>query len=219
MGTAQTYTTQVQNLNTMDVMPTLRDIDHSQGPLSAALSIMTYGSYQCPQAGQAHKTTQELREALGDQLCLIFRHFPWPEKYPQAQTAAETAEAAGSQGKFWEMHNKLFDNQSALDEASLVKYASELGLEMSSFLHDISQNVHTPRIRSDIESAADYGVEESPTFFISVRHKGNSNLVSLVRQILVATLAHSSEESLRTLAATPEDALTDDPTDAFKDSP
>ncbi|MEO1791700.1 MAG: thioredoxin domain-containing protein [Cyanobacteria bacterium J06629_19] len=177
----------------MDVMPTLREIDHSQGSLSAMLSIMIYGSYQCPQAGQAHRTTQELRDSLGDRLCLIFRHYPMPEAYPLAQTAAETAEAAGAQGKFWEMHNKLFANQNALDEASLVKYASELDLEMSTFLHDISHNVHTPRIQSDIDSATDYSVEESPTFFISVRHKGSANLVALVKQILVATLAHSGE--------------------------
>ncbi|MEL6470422.1 MAG: thioredoxin domain-containing protein [Cyanobacteria bacterium J06623_4] len=182
----------------MDVMPTLRDIDHSQGPLSAPLSIMTYGSYQCSQAGQAHRTTQELRESLGDQLCFVFRHYPVPADYPLAQTAAETAEAAGAQGKFWEMHNKLFANQDALDEASLVKYASELDLEMSTFLHEISHNVHTPRIQSDIDSAAQYGVEASPTFFISVRHKGNANLISLVRQILVATLAHGSAETLHT---------------------
>lgn len=182
----------------MDVMPTLRDVDHSQGSLSAPLSIMTYGSYQCPQAGQAHKTTQELCESLGDQLCFVFRHYPMTEQYPLAQTAAETAEAAGAQGKFWEMHDKLFANQNALDEASLVKYASELDLEMPAFLHDVSHNVHTPRIQSDIDSAAQYGVETSPTFFISIRHKGNANLVSLVRQILVATLAHGSEETLHT---------------------
>ncbi|MEL6813812.1 MAG: thioredoxin domain-containing protein [Cyanobacteria bacterium J06598_3] len=183
----------------MDVMPTLRDIDHSQGSLSAVLSIMIYGSYQCPQASQAHKTTQELCNTLGDdQLCFVFRHYPMTESYPLAQTAAETAEAAGAQGKFWEMHNKLFDNQNALDEASLVKYASELELEMPTFLHDISHNVHTQRVQSDIDSAAQYGVEASPTFFISVRHQGNANLVSLVKQILVATLAHSEEETLHT---------------------
>ena len=184
-------------------MPTLRDIDHCQGSPSAALSVMTYGSYQCRQAGQAHRTTQELRETLGDQLCFIFRHYPVPEHYPLAQTAAETAEAAGTQGKFWEMHNKLFANQDALDEASLVKYASELELEMPTFLHDVSHNVHTPRIQSDIDSAAQYGVEASPTFFISVRHQGNANLVSLVQQILVATLAHGSQKNRH---ATPEEA-------------
>lgn len=183
----------------MDVMPTLRDIDHSQGSLSAALSIMVYGSYQCPQAGQAHKTTQELREVLGDQLCCVFRHYPEPDRYRFAQTAAETAEAAGAQGKFWEMHNKLFAHQNALDEASLVRYASELDLEMPTFLHDISHNVHTQRIQSDIDSAAQDSVEASPTFFISVRHQSNANLVSLVQQILAATLAHSSQEALQTV--------------------
>lgn len=182
----------------MDVMPTLRDIDHCQGPVSAVLSIMLYGSYQSPQAGQAHKTTQELREVLGDQLCFVFRHYPESDRYLFAQTAAETAEAAGAQGKFWEMHNKLFAHQDALDEASLVKYASELELEMPTFLHDVSHNVHTERIQADIDSAVQDGVEASPTFFISVRHQGNTNLVSLVQQILVATLSHSRQETLQT---------------------
>ena len=180
----------------MDVMPTLRDIDHSQGPVSAPLSVMAYASYQCPQARQAHRTSQELRESLGDQLCFVFRHYPMGETYPLAQTAAETAEAAGAQGKFWEMHDNLFANQVALDEASLVQYASELNLEMSTFLHEISHSIHTPRIQSDIDSAAQYGVEVSPTFFISVCHKGNANLVSLVRQILFATLAYGKKNTL-----------------------
>ena len=180
----------------MNDMPTLRDVDHSQGSLSAALSLMTYGSYQCPRSGQAHKTTKELQESLGDQLCFIFRHFPQPERYPQALTAAETAEAAGSQGKFWEMHDKLFENQDALDDASLVEYASELGLDISQFLFEISHNVHSQRIQSDIDSASKYGVDDSPTFFISVRHKGSTNLAALVRQILMATVDNESEEDL-----------------------
>lgn len=180
----------------MDVMPTLRDVDHSQGSLSAAISIMTYGSYQCPQTGKAHQTTQELHKAIGDQLCFVFRHFPMVERYPQAQTAAESAEAAGAQGKFWEMHNKLFDSQNALDDASLVKYASDLDLEIPTFLQEVSNNVHTDRVQSDIDSGLEYGVEETPTFFISVRHKGSDNLVSLVRQILVATLAHGDPQAL-----------------------
>ena len=172
-------------------MPTLRDVDHCQGPLSADLLMMAYGNYQCPQSCKAHETVNKLRDSLGDRLCFVFRHFPL-EQYPRSQKAAETAEAAASQNKFWEMHNKLFDNQQALDDASLVEYAIELGLDLSQFLQEITQGVHVERVDSDAESGKQYGVESTPTFFISVRHQGSQNLESLVKRILVATLEDDS---------------------------
>ncbi len=171
----------------MNTVPTLRDIDHVQGPLSAALLIMHYSNYQCPQSGKAHKTIRKLQESLNDQLCIVFRHFPLAQ-YPQSQKAAETAEAANSQEKFWEMHNKLFDNQNALDDASLVEYAIELGLDLSTFLYEITNGVHKDRIQSDVDSGKQYGVETTPTFFIGVRHQGSQDLETLVKRILVVAV-------------------------------
>ncbi|MFK8186433.1 MAG: DsbA family protein, partial [Phormidesmis sp.] len=95
-------------------------------------------------------------------------HFPL-KQYPRSQKAAETAEAAASQDKFWEMHNKLFSNQQALDDASLVEYAIELGLDLPQFLYELTHNVHVERVDADAETAKHYGVENTPTFFISVR--------------------------------------------------
>jgi len=175
----------------MDTMPTLRDVDHVQGSYSAVLMMMAYGSYQCLQSGKAHETISRLQKSLGEHLCFVFRHFPHLQS-PHAQKAAETAEAAGAQDKFWEMHNKLFENQTALDDASLVEYAIELELDLQKFLHEITHGVHLERIHSDIESAKQHGVENTPTFFIGVRHQGSENLEALVKRILVATLKEDS---------------------------
>ena len=174
-------------------MPVLQDTDHTRGSLSAALLLMTYGTYQCPASAQAHKTTQKLCQSLGDRLCFVFRHFPQPARYPQSRKAAESAEAAGSQGKFWEMHDKLFDNSEQLDDASLVEYANELGLDMPRFLHELGYHVHSSRIQANIESAEQYGVKKSPTFFIGVRHQGTENLESLVQQLLIAVTENGED--------------------------
>ncbi|MEL6777297.1 MAG: thioredoxin domain-containing protein [Cyanobacteria bacterium J06597_16] len=167
-----------------EAMPTLNEGDHTLGPLSASLLIMTYGNYPCPHTGKAHQSVKHLRESLGDKLCFIFRHFPTLHSYPQSQLTAETAEAAGNQGKFWEMHNKLFDNQQALDDASLVEYADELGLDIPQFLQELADHVHAPHIQNDVESGIQYGVASTPTFFIGIRHEGTENLESFVQQIL-----------------------------------
>lgn len=167
-----------------DMMPPLRETDHMRGALSAALLMMTYGNYQCPRSGQAHQAVENLRHTLGDQLCFVFRHFPKDEHYPQSQKAAVTAEAAGSQGKFWEMHDKLFDNQQALDDASLVEYADDLGLDISRFLQEISEHAHHSRIQADMESAQQQGVQETPTLFLSIQQKGTENIEPFIQQFL-----------------------------------
>ncbi|MEO0377925.1 MAG: DsbA family protein [Cyanobacteria bacterium P01_A01_bin.17] len=167
-----------------ETMPTIRDVDHTRGSLSAALLMMTYGDYQCPQCGQAHQAVERLRHVLGNQLCFIFRHFPRPDIHSQSQKAAAIAEAAGSQGKFWEMHDKLFANQQALDDASLVAYADELGLDISQFLQEIGGHAHHSQIQANVESAQQQGVQETPTVFISIRQKGKVNIEPFIQQFL-----------------------------------
>lgn len=146
--------------------------------------MMTYGDYQCPQCGQAHQAVERLRHVLGNQLCFIFRHFPRPDIHSQSQKAAAIAEAAGSQGKFWEMHDKLFANQQALDDASLVAYADELGLDISQFLQEIGGHAHHSQIQANVESAQQQGVQETPTVFISIRQKGKVNIEPFIQQFL-----------------------------------
>ena len=174
-----------------NAMPTLKDRDHVLGTLSATLLMMTYGNYPCPKTGKAHDAIQNLRNSLGDRFCFVFRHFP-TTRYSQSQKAAETAEAAGSQGRFWEMHNKLFNHRDALDDASLVQYADELGLDINQFLQELANHVHLARIQSDVESGLQYGVSTTPTFFIGVRHEGTENLEDFVQQIMNVAISNGS---------------------------
>ena len=175
-----------------NAMPALKDNDHVLGSLSATLIMMTYGNYPCPKTGQAHDAIQNLRHTLGNKVCFVFRHFPTVESYPQSQRTAETAEAAGGQGKFWEMHNKLFDNRDALDDASLVQYADELGLDINQFLQDLANHVYRDRIKGDVESGLQYGVSNTPTFFIGVRHEGTEHLEDFVQQIMNVATSYGS---------------------------
>ncbi len=103
--------------------------DHIDGPAYAPVTLLEYGDYECPYCGQAYVILQELKEVFGEQLRMVFRHFPLATLHPHAQPAAEAAEAAGAQGQFWEMHGMLFENQQALEDEDLYEYAADLGLE------------------------------------------------------------------------------------------
>ena len=168
-------------------MLALKDEDRIQGPVSAALLVIFYGSYPCPKSIAAHRTVKAIQSALGDQLCLVFRHFP-TQQHPRAQIAAETAEAAGSQGKFWQMHDRLLAQSQKLDDASLVELACDVGLNISQFLYEITQHVHTERIQADKDSGLHCGVEQTPTFFISIRNRDSENLARIIEQILTVAL-------------------------------
>lgn len=164
------------------VIPPLNDRDRILGSPNATIILMKYGDYQCPQSAQAHFTVKVLQQRLGEKLCFVFRHFPQTQ-HPQAQRAAESAEAAGVQGKFWQMHDTLFAHQSALADGDLVEYAAGLKLDIPRFLQELSGRVHAERVRSDINSGKKHGVEETPTFFIGVCHKGTRNLEMLLMSI------------------------------------
>lgn len=167
----------------MNVMPALTGSDHIRGETSASLIVMTYGDYQCPRSKQAHYTIEKLRHSLGSQLCYIFRPFPQPQLYSQSQKAAETAEAAGNQGRFWQMHDKLFTHAPTLDDASLVEYASELQLDMLQFLHELGEHAHAPRITATVNHAQQHHIQQTPTFFINMRHQDSENLEILVQEL------------------------------------
>src|SRR5947209_7330836 len=111
--------------------------DHFRGSLDAPLTLIEYGDYQCPYCGLAHTAVAELIEELGDRLCYVYRNFPLTEVHEKAEPAAEAAEAAGRRGKFWEMHDALFENQDALDQESLAEYARDLGLDAEQILEEI----------------------------------------------------------------------------------
>jgi protein-disulfide isomerase len=148
--------------------------DHSQGPDSAPLVLVEYGDYQCPYCGRAFPIVKRLQAALGDKLKFIFRNFPLSEMHPDALNAAKAAEGAALQNKFWEMHDKLYENQEALDLASLVQYAGELGLDGDAFEAASAGPAVETRISNDFEGGVHSGVNGTPSFFLNgVRYDGD----------------------------------------------
>jgi protein-disulfide isomerase len=147
--------------------------DHILGVETAAITLVEYGGYQCPRSAIAHRIVQEIQQQLGERMRFVFRHFPRTHLHPYTQNAAEAAEAAASQGKFWQMHNCLFENQHALDDGDLVGYVAALGLDISLFLQDMVGDVHAERVREDFSSGVQSGMNSTPTFFInSIRYDG-----------------------------------------------
>ncbi len=171
--------------------PPLGEDDHIQGSTHASIALTEYCDYQCPKCGKAHLIIQELQHQLGEQLCFVFRHFP-SAQHPQAQRAAEAAEAAHAQGKFWLMHDTLFAHQQALEDADLVEYAVEINLDIPRFLRALSTGVHVNRVQMDVESGCRHGVEETPTCFINVRYQGTQNLRALLMTLLQVSNGQST---------------------------
>ncbi len=177
---------QVENAVTVLTLP-VSSRDHILGAETAAITLVKYGDYQCPQSAVAHRIVQEIQKQMGLQLRFVFRHFPRTHLHPHAQQAAEAAEAAARQGKFWQMHNCLFENQYALDDGDLVEYAAALDLEINQFLRDLSGDVHAERVREDFNSGVQSGVNSTPTFFInSIRHNDAWDMQRLLAAILKA---------------------------------
>ncbi len=157
--------------------------DHVQGPKSAAVTLVEYGDYECVHCRAVHPIIRELQERLGDRVQYVFRHFPISSSHIHAQHAAEAAEAAGAQGKFWEMHNLLFEHGEALEDHHLVRYASELELDIERFEHEFSEHVYAKDVKEDFLSGVRSGVNGTPTFFINgVRYDGPWDFESLLRE-------------------------------------
>ncbi len=158
--------------------------DHIRGPAKAPVTLVEYGDFECPYCGQAHTILQAIEEQMDDQLRLVFRHFPLTNMHPHAEHAAEAAEAAGAQGRFWEMHDLLFENQDALDDRDLVNYAAELGLDARRVASDIVSGAHENRIRQDLISGARSEVNGTPSFFINgTRYDGELDVDSMLEAL------------------------------------
>jgi protein-disulfide isomerase len=160
------------------------DRDHVIGPETAPVTIVEYGDYECPYCGAAHPSVKAVLAALGDQLRFAYRHFPLSTIHRHALPAAEAAEAAGTQGRFWEMHDLLFANQRALGSEHLLAYADTLGLDLERFASDLQQHTYQPRVREDFMSGIRSGVNGTPTFFVNgIRHNGGYDAESLLEAI------------------------------------
>src|SRR5262245_2234654 len=123
--------------------------DHKLGPEDAPVTLVEYGDYECPYCRAAHLIVKEVREVMGDRLRFVFRHFPLTQVHPHAVVAAEAAESAGAQDRFWEMHDLLYANQQLLDPGHLVGFAEELSLDTVRFVRELRDHVHHERVRED----------------------------------------------------------------------
>jgi Na+/H+ antiporter NhaA len=158
--------------------------DHIIGPVDAPLTVVEYADFECPFCAKATGASREVREHYGDRVRYVFRHLTLPEVHPHAELAAAAAEAAGAQGKFWEMHNLLFLHSDELELQDLAGYAGLLGLDVEEFLRDIDEQRHAARIREDVASAEASGARGTPTFFIgSQRHVGPWDARSLIEAL------------------------------------
>jgi protein-disulfide isomerase len=122
-------------------LPVSPDRDHIRGPLDPPVTLLEYGDYECPYCGMAYPITRAIEQEMGDTMRFVFRHFPLTTVHPHAALAAEAAEAAGAQGKFWPMHDTLYENQQALDPPHLLAYAEALGLDTDRFSSDLGRHI------------------------------------------------------------------------------
>jgi protein-disulfide isomerase len=141
--------------------------DHAEGPADAPLTLVEYGDYQCPFCGEAYPEVKRLQQSLGKKLRFVFRNFPLTQAHPYAMVAAESAEAAALQGKFWPMHDYIFENQPDLEPDVLPIWAERLGLDPKAFRSAIRQGEVTKRIKEDRASGIRSGVNGTPSFFIN----------------------------------------------------
>jgi diadenylate cyclase len=169
--------------------------DHARGPKDALVTLVMYGDYECPYCAEAHPVLKELQERVGEQVRFVFRHFPLDSAHPRARRAAQAAEAASSQGCFWEMHDLLYENQGELGEEDLMRYAAELGLDLGRFEEDLANDNHAWRIEEDRLGGDRAGVGGTPAFFVNgVRYTGTMDLDGLLAAVEEA--ASSSSLSL-----------------------
>ena len=158
--------------------------DHQLGPDRAPVTLVEYGDYQCPYCAAAAPVVRELRKQFGDDLRFVFRNFPLSDMHPHAETAAQVAEFADENGKFWQMHDLLFANQSRFDDSLFFDLAEQLDLSNFDLREALALGVHRKRIQEDYEGGLVSGVRGTPTFFInSRRHEAPNDERSLAAAI------------------------------------
>jgi protein-disulfide isomerase len=171
--------------------------DHSLGPEDAPVTLVEYGDYECPDCLSAQPILAELRRRLKDNLRFVFRHFPRSSVHPRASAAAAAAEAAGAQGKFWEMHEALFRHQRELIDVDLTHLALRIGVELYGFQRDLESAASARRVRSDYDGGVQSGVRGTPTFFINgCRYPGPATVDALLAALTAAQADAGGAERL-----------------------
>lgn len=157
--------------------------DHIQGDKNAPIELVEYGDYQCPYCGEAYSEIKALQQRMGKDMKFIFRNFPLTEMHQNAKNAAIAAEAASVQGKFWEMHDILFENQQHLTESDIMKYAEEIGLDIEKFKKDFKDEKFSKKVEQDFEGGIRSGVNTTPSFYINGEKREELNEEELKKEM------------------------------------
>ena len=158
--------------------------DHILGPANAPVTLVEYGDYECPHCGAAHPIVKLLMEHFGKNIRFIFRHFPLSQVHPSAQAAAESAEFAGAHGRFWDMHDGIYENQDRLGLPLLFALASALGLSEASLREALVNGTYAEKVKGDFLGGVRSGVNGTPSFFINGRrHDGSYTFGDLAAAI------------------------------------
>jgi protein-disulfide isomerase len=170
----------------MSLKPAVSKTDHIQGKKDADIVIVEYGDYQCPYCGAAYPVLKEMMQKYGKQIKFVFRNFPLSEMHQYARPAAIVAEAAALQGKFWEMHDAIYENQRILSEPFLLELVEKLELDPHQFNVDIKKSELAAKVDSDFESGILSGVNGTPSFFVNGRkfNAGAEDLLQLMSEIV-----------------------------------
>jgi protein-disulfide isomerase len=164
--------------------------DHIRGPVNAPITLVEYGDYECPHCALAYPIVNQVQSFFRERMRFVFRHFPLTEIHPHAEIAAESAEFAGAAGRFWDMHDALFENQSRLSITTIFLIAAELGLPETALRHALETGQFRNKVRNDFVGGVRSGVNGTPTFFINgVRHDGPYDYASLVAGIQMRAAA------------------------------
>ena len=176
--------------DTVLAVPVDEDRDHIQGAADAPVTLVEYGDYECPYCGAAYPIVKELQARMGERLRFVFRNFPITTSHPHAEQAAEAAEAAAAQRRFWEMHDLLYENQKRLRDKDLHAYADQLGLDVDLFDKELAEHVHAPRVREDFMSGVRSGVNGTPSFYVNgTRHDDSYDFETLLAALERAAAA------------------------------
>lgn len=188
-GTVQQPTPQPEPEPEPEVADVSAEDDAVKGPANAPVTIIMFSDYQCPYCGRAEDTVKEILEAYPTQVKLIFRDFPLSSMHQYAQKAAEASECAGEQGKYWEMHDKLFENQQALTADDLKKYAADLGLDTGKFNTCLDSGAMASEVQKDFNDGQAAGVSGTPTFFINGQKLVGAQPFTAFKPVIDAKLA------------------------------
>jgi formate-nitrite transporter family protein len=159
--------------------------DHTSGSATAPVTLLEYGNFECIHCGRAYPVIKQVRKLLGDNLRFVFRHFPTVQTHPHSLRAAEAAEAAATQQKFWQMHDELFSHQAALEDRDLSRYAKRIGLNPERFSHDMTEHSFLQQIEADYQrSLFDEHITGTPTLYLNdVRYTGATDFEGLLHAI------------------------------------